>query len=159
MSEYGAPFVSIRAVEDAWIGSDGHLDVAAYGVLFDRVGDEALVLVGLGADYLAATNSTYFTMELHFTYARPLGRGDHARVTVQLLDYDAKRIHYIQEMFHATEGWLAATMEAMFLHVDMAAKRSSPFPPAVLEKLAAMHAAHKHLPVPPQVGHRIAVRR
>ena len=31
------------------------------------------------------------------------------RVIVQLLDYDAKRIHLFEELRHATEDWVSAT--------------------------------------------------
>jgi acyl-CoA thioester hydrolase len=62
-------------------------------------------------------------------------------------------------MFHAGEGWLACVTENMVMHVDMAAKRSSAFPPEILEKIKAMREAHKSLPVPPQVGHRIGIPR
>jgi acyl-CoA thioester hydrolase len=68
-------------------------------------------------------------------------------------------MHFVQEMFHAEENWLAATMEAICMHVDMTAKRAAPFPPEMLERVAAMHAAHQDLPVPPQVGHRIGIVR
>jgi acyl-CoA thioester hydrolase len=78
---------------------------------------------------------------------------------VQILDHDAKRVHYVQEMFHAEQGWLAATMEVICMHVDMTAKRSAPFPPEMLAQIAEMHAAHQGLPVPPQVGHRIGIVR
>jgi acyl-CoA thioester hydrolase len=50
-------------------------------------------------------------------------------------------------------------MEAICMHVDMTAKRSTPFPPQMLERITAMHSAHNCLPVPPQVGHRIGIVR
>jgi acyl-CoA thioester hydrolase len=60
-------------------------------------------------------------------------------------------------MFHATEGWLSAVTENIVMHVDMTAKKSAPFPPDVLEKIEHLYEAHKALPVPPQVGHKIAI--
>ncbi len=51
------------------------------------------------------------------------------RVTFQLLDYDAKRMHYFEQLFHAEEGWVSATSENMSLHVDMTSKKTAPFPP------------------------------
>jgi len=160
MSRYGAPFVgAIKTVEPDWIDFNGHFNMAYYAVLFDRTADEALELVGLGPDYVEKDQASYFTLEAHLTYARELASGDPVRVTLQLLDHDAKRIHYVQEMFHAEEGWLAATMEAICMHVDMRAKRSTPFPPEMLARIAAMHAAHQGLPVPSQVGRRIGIVR
>ena len=160
MSQFGAPFVgTIKSVEPEWIDYNGHFNMAYYAVLFDRTADEAFDLVGLGPDYVQSRNASYFTLEAHLTYARELALGDPVKVTVQLLDHDAKRMHYVQEMFHAEDGWLAATMEAICMHVDMTAKRSAPFPPKMLDRVAAMHAAHQGLPVPPQVGHRIGIVR
>ncbi len=160
MPPYGAPFIgTIKTVEPAWIDYNGHFNMAYYAVLFDRTADEAFDLVGLGPGYIKSHNASYFTLEAHLTYARELGLGDAVRVTVQLLDYDAKRIHFVQEMFHAEGEWLAATMEAICMHVDMSAKRSAPFPAEMLERIAAMHAAHKAVPVPQQVGHRIGIVR
>jgi acyl-CoA thioester hydrolase len=155
---FPAPFVGrIQEVEDQWIDYNGHFNMAYYHVIFDRCGDEAFALVGLGPDYVARSNSSFFTLEAHTTYLRELHAGDRVKVTVQFLDHDSKRIHYVQEMFHAEEGWLSCVTENIVMHVDMTAKRSAPFPPDILEKIKAMHHAHKRLPVPPQVGHRIGI--
>jgi acyl-CoA thioester hydrolase len=160
MSQFGAPFVgTIKTVEPEWIDYNGHFNMAYYAVLFDRTVDEAFELVGFGPDYVRSRNASYFTLETHVTYVRELTLGEPVRVTVQLLDHDAKRIHFVQEMFHAEENWLAATMEAICMHVDMTAKRAAPFPPEMLKQISAMHAAHRDLPVPPQVGHRIGIMR
>ncbi len=159
MTDFGRPFVgSIKKVEDAWIDYNGHFNMAYYGVLFDRTCDEAFELVGLGPDYLKS-GASFFTLEAHTTYVRELHAGDAVKVTVQMLDHDAKRMHYIQEMFHAKEGWLSATMEAICMHVDMEAKKSAPFPDEILARIAAMQEAHSGLPVPPQVGHKIGIVR
>jgi acyl-CoA thioester hydrolase len=154
------PFIaSTQKVEDQWVDYNGHLNMAYYNVLFDRAGDEAFDLVGLGADYVKSANASFFTLEAHLTYLRELHAGDPVKISVQFLDHDAKRVHYVEEMFHAEEGWLAAVSEHMIIHVDMSSKRTSPFPPDVLAKIAAMCASHKELPVPPQVGHRIGIPR
>jgi acyl-CoA thioester hydrolase len=159
MSNYGAPFSgAIKEVEDSWIDYNGHFNMAYYGVLFDRTCDEAFELVGLGPDYLK-TGASFFTLETHTTYLQELHQGDKVRITVQLLDYDAKRMHYVQEMFHAEQGWLSATMEAICMHVDMTTKKSSPFPDWMHARIAEMYDAHKDAPIPPQVGHKIGIKR
>jgi acyl-CoA thioester hydrolase len=79
------------------------------------------------------------------------------RVTFQLIDFDAKRIHYFEQLIHAEEGWLSATSENMTLHVDMAAKKVAPFPDSIMRALAAMKAAHARLPRPEGLGRRIAM--
>jgi acyl-CoA thioester hydrolase len=157
---YPAPFEGrIHRVEDQWIDYNGHFNMAYYNVLFDRGGDEAFDAVGLGPDYVKERNASFFTLEAHVTYVRELHAGDDVRITTQFLDHDAKRVHYVQQMYHAKEGWLSCVTENIVMHVDMAAKKSAPFPPDVLERIKAMCEAHKALPVPPQVGHRIGIPR
>jgi acyl-CoA thioester hydrolase len=144
-------------VEPQWIDYNGHLNMAYYNVLFDRAVDEAYELLGIGIDYLKRTKHSTFTAECHVRYLRELHEGDPVRVTFQLLDYDAKRVHYFEQLVHAREGWLSATSENMTLHVDMTAKKVAPFPDSALRALAAMKAAHAHLPIPNGVGRRIAM--
>jgi acyl-CoA thioester hydrolase len=159
MTDYGRPFVgSIKTVEDDWIDYNGHFNMAYYGVLFDRTCDEAFELVGLGPEYLKS-GASFFTLEAHTTYVRELHADHTVKVTVQMLDYDSKRMHYVQEMYHADEGWLSAIMEAICMHVDMEAKKSALFPENILNRIAAMQEAHAGLPVPPQVGHKIGIIR
>ena len=153
-----APFVSsIMTVEPAWIDYNGHLNMAYYNVLFDRAVDEAYELVGIGLDYLKRHKHSTFTAEVHVRYLRELKEGDPVRVTFQLLAYDAKRIHYFEQLFHASEGWISATSENMTLHVDMTTKKVAPFPDSVMRSLAAMKAAHERLPRPENAGRRIAM--
>ena len=151
-----APFVSsVMTVAPDWIDYNGHLNMAYYNVLFDRAVDEAYELIGIGLDYLKIQGHSTFTAEAHVRYLRELKEGDPVRVTFQLLDYDAKRIHYFEQLLHAEEGWLSATSENMTLHVDMAAKKVVPFPETVMRSLAAMKAAHAHLPRPDGAGRAI----
>ena len=155
---FPAPFVSsLMRVEPQWIDYNGHLNMAYYNVLFDRAVDEAYELIDIGLDYLKRHNHSTFTAEAHVRYLRELRQGDPVRVTLQLLDYDAKRIHYFEQLLHAEEGWLSATSENMTLHVDMAAKKVAPFPNSIMRSLAAMKAAHDRLPRPEGLGRRIAM--
>jgi acyl-CoA thioester hydrolase len=155
---FPAPFVSsLMRVEPQWIDYNGHLNMAYYNVLFDRAVDEAYELLGIGLGYLKSQGHSTFTAEAHVRYLRELQDGDPVRVTLQLLDYDAKRIHYFEQLLHATEGWVSATSENMTLHVDMATKKVVPFPDSVTRSLAAMQAAHAHLPQPDGAGRHIAM--
>jgi len=153
-----APFVSsVMRVEDHWIDYNGHLNMAYYNVLFDRAVDEAYELIGIGADYVAQRRHSFFTAEAHLRYLRELHAGDPVRVTFQLLDFDRKRLHTFEQLFHADAGWVAATSENMSLHVDMAAHKSAAFPAEVTRRLAEMKALHARLPRPEAAGRRIAM--
>jgi acyl-CoA thioester hydrolase len=153
-----APFVSsLMRIEPAWIDYNGHLNVAYYNVLFDRAVDEVYELVGLGPSYLAKHKHSTMVAEAHVRYLRELRETDPVRVAVQLLDYDAKRIHLFEQLLHADEGWVSATSETMTLHVDMTAKKVTAFPDDVMRALATMKEAHAKLPMPEGAGRRVAM--
>jgi len=151
-----APFVSsVMRIEPHWIDYNGHLNVAYYNVLFDRAVDELYELLGLGPAYLEKHKHSTMVAEAHVRYLRELKETDPVRVSIQLIDYDAKRIHLFEQLLHAEEGWISATSESMTLHVDMTAKKVAPFPDVVLRALAAMKTAHAHLPRPDGAGRSI----
>jgi acyl-CoA thioester hydrolase len=155
-----APFVSsTMRVDSGWIDYNGHLNMAYYHVLFDRAVDEAFGLVGLGPDYMAERHASFFAAESHIVYKRELQEGDAVRVTLQLVDFDEKRLHYFMELRHAHEGWLSATAENLSLHVDMTSRKVTPFPADILANLALMKAAHARMPHPENLGRRIEMRR
>ncbi len=153
---FAAPFVSsVMRIEPQWIDYNGHLNVAYYNVLFDRAVDEVYELIGLGPAYLERHKHSTMVAEAHVRYLRELHRDDPVRVTVQLIDFDAKRIHLFEQLMHATENWVSATSESMTLHVDMTAKKVAPFPEPVMRALAAMKAAHAVLPRPEGAGRSV----
>ena len=151
-----APFVSsVMRVEPDWIDYNDHLNMAYYHVLFDRAFDEVLRLIGADPDYVRRERRSYYTAEAHVRYLRELHAGDCVCATIQLLGHDLKRLHYFEQLFHATEGWMAATLESIALHVDMDSKKTTPAPTLVAARLAEMRASHSLLPIPEAAGRRI----
>src|SRR5262245_3093786 len=144
-------------VEPAWIDYNGHLNMAYYNVLFDRAVDEAYDLLGIGADYANKRQHSLYTAEAHVRYLRELHANDPVRVTFQLLGYDAKRVHYFEQLVHATEGFLSATSENLAIHVDMASRRSAPLSTSALDRLEKMSASHRRLPGPQAAGRSVGM--
>jgi acyl-CoA thioester hydrolase len=155
---FTAPFMSsVMRVEPQWIDFNGHLNMAYYNVLFDRAVDEIYELIGLGPAYLKQHGHSTMVAEMHVRYLRELHEGDAVRVSVQLLDYDSKRIQLFERLLHASENWVSATCESMTLHVDMAAKKVAPFPDSVLRLVERMKTAHAVLPQPEGAGRSIGM--
>lgn len=148
-----------QIVEAAWIDYNGHLNMAYYNVLFDRALDHAAEAIGLGPDYLKASGHSFFTAEAHVRYLRELKVGERVGCAIRLLDADAKRLHWWQELRSLDGGFLSATCESLSLHVDMAAKRVAPMPPAILDAVGAWRAREAGLAAPEGVGVRIGIRR
>ncbi|HKW92443.1 MAG TPA: thioesterase family protein [Methylomirabilota bacterium] len=135
-----------------WIDDNGHMNMGYYVVVFDLATDEWMRRVGLDAAHRAAHRVTTFCLEAHVTYHREVHEGDPLRFTTRLLAFDAKRMHYIHEMYHHDSGYLAATNELMSLHVSQATRRGAPMAPEILERLRLIQLAHDRLPRPSQVG-------
>ena len=155
-----APFDGFRTnIRQEWIDYNGHMNVAYYVLVFDQATDLFFDYLGIGLEYLKRTNHSTFTLESHVTYQGEVRLGDPVRVTSQLLGVDAKRLHFLQRMYHAEKGYLAATLESVSLHVSLTARRAAPFPPdrqAFLERVAA---AHRSLGVPEEAGRRVSLDR
>lgn len=148
-----------EVVPPEWIDYNGHMNMAYYLLAFDHASDRLFDLLDLGVAYRQRADHALFTLEAHATYERELRLGDPLSFTTQLLDHDPRRIHYFHCMYHAVEGYLAATNELMCLHVDLSTRRAAPLPADALARLEGLMAAHRRLPRPAQAGRLIGIRR
>ena len=155
-----APFVCKKEVIlPEWTDYNGHMNVAYYVLVFDHATDDFFDFMGLTAEYRAAGNISAFTAEMHVNYIREVKEGDEVFVTTQLLGYDEKRFHYFHSMYHAGQGYLAATSELLCLYVDMKLRRVTQMPSSIMDRLAEIKQSHALLPVPEQVGSVMKVKR
>jgi acyl-CoA thioester hydrolase len=158
VDEVAAPFDSFRAtVRPEWIDHNAHMNMGYYLVVFDLATDEFFRWVGLDEEHRLAHRVTTFCLEAHVTYHREVLAGDPLRFTTLLLGHDARRLHYFHAMYHAGQGYLAATNELMSLHVSEETRRGAPMAPGVLARLASIQAAHDALVRPPQAGRTIGL--
>lgn len=146
------------AVDPDWIDYNGHMTESRYLYAFGEASDALFRYVGIDEAYRAAGRS-FYTVETHINYYREVGAGEPLAFTTQLLGLDEKRLHLFHTMLHGRDGQLLAATEQMLVHVDMRAKTAAPIPPDVYAALSAIVAAHRSLPVPPQVGRQMAIRR
>jgi acyl-CoA thioester hydrolase len=158
LREVAAPFDTYRDVVRAeWIDHNRHLNVGYYLVVFDFATDAFFRWVGLGEAHRQACGVTTFCLEAHVTFHHEAREGDPLQFTTLLLGYDAKRLHYFHQMFHASDGYLIATNELMSLHVSRQTRRATPMAPAMLERLGRIKAAHDAVPRPAQIGRRMGL--
>ncbi len=156
---YDAPLALYETdVLPDWIDLNGHLNVAYYMRAFDLATDAFFDVLGMGWDYAEREGHSLFALETHLNYLGEVREGAHLRFHTRLLDYDAKRVHFFHEMFHAGEGYKAATSEWLAIHVDAAARRSAALPDFALERLASIMSAHEALPRPDEAGH-VGIKR
>ncbi|MGB3434286.1 thioesterase family protein [Achromobacter sp.] len=137
------------SVDPAWIDEYGHMNAAHYVGIFDRVGFQLLREVGVGLDYTEATRCGIYTMNVHVAYLREVLAGDPLALRIRLLEADDKRLLCLMELMQTRDGYVAATMEQLSLHVDLETRRAKPFPPELAQRLARTVAEHAAQPLPP----------
>jgi len=148
---------SVMQIEPAWIDYNGHLNMAYYNVMFDRAIDELWLRLGIGPGYMWERQNSTFTAECHVRYLREIHLGDPVQVSILLVAADEKRLHTFEELRHAGEGWLSATSENMTVHIDMAARKTAPFPSDIRARVEALGSAHAALARPEGIGRKIAM--
>ena len=102
--------------------------------------------------YAARTGATLMVVEEHTRYHAELAEGERYRVLARLVGHSAKKLHYLLAMESLDREVLAATHEELALHVDLAARRSSPLPADAVAAVEALEAAQADLPPPPDLG-------
>ena len=140
-----------------WVDYNNHMTEAAYLTAFGWASDVLFQYIGINDAYRSAGNS-YYTVETHIIYEREADRDDKLRVTTQVLDFDAKRLHFNHEMFNETTQMRLATCEQMLLHVDSKAAKASPIPDSVAKALTAIRQSHDRLPIPPEIGRIMKIK-
>jgi len=153
------PFAEARAVvRPEWIDYNGHMNVGYYSVVFDIAADAFLEFLGLTQEFRSHHGATTFALEQHLNFLREVNEGDALRFEARLLDFDAKRFHFYQEMFRMGDDRPAASCEGLSAHVSTVTRKTAPMPQPLLTRLAAIRQAHAVLERPWQVGHAISVR-
>src|SRR5260370_39218864 len=102
-------------------------------------------------------NGSTSAAECHVRSLREIHLGDRVEVSILLVAADEKRLHTFKELRHASEGWLSATSENMTIHIDMAARKTAPFPPDIRARIAALANAHAIIPRPEGIGRKVAM--
>ena len=134
-----------------WVDYNDHMTEAAYLTVFGWASDVLFQFIGVDDTYRAA-GSSFYTVETHIIYEREAALNDSLKVTTQILDCDAKRLHFNHEMFNVSTGQRLSTCEQMLLHVDSVAAKASQIKPPVALALNAILSKHRELNTPPEVG-------
>ncbi len=147
-----------RSVLPQWVDYNRHMSESFYLLVFGGNTDAFFRYIGITEHYRESGHSLY-TVQTHLHHLQEVAQGEPLRLTLQLLDLDQKRLHIFHAMYHATRGDLLATAEQMLVHVNMREGRSEVMPADLYQRLMAIRTAHATLPMPPQVGQPIGIRR
>lgn len=118
------PLVTVRA---DWVDLYGHMNMGYYLVVFDMVTDALWPEIGLGSALNGRGLGT-FAAETWLAYVREVREGMPLSGESEVLSFDEKRLLCRHRLLHATEGWLAAENEVLYLCVDLGARKVTAWP-------------------------------
>src|SRR5699024_6953140 len=99
-----------------------------------------------------------FTLETHICYLDEVNLNEKVDVQVQLIDYDAKRLHVLLIM-KDEEGNRVATSEQMLMGMDMETRSPAQFQEEIAAEVEKLATAQKDIETPKEVGRTIGIRR
>jgi len=113
-------FLTKQKIIKDWTDYNGHMNVAYYVWIFDQLGSEILLTgFNMGEHSAKTAKKSTMVVESHITYNQEVKEGDVVDVNLKYFNYDKKRIQYKLEMIHSEKKYLAATLEALSLYVDL----------------------------------------
>ena len=149
-----------RRVPAEWIDYNGHMNVAYYTLAFDNALDEIFDdRLGIGENLAREGRFGPMALQTQIHYLGELLEGTEIACDFQLLDADAKRIHFFLTMVNLETGETAATYESLSMNVDLEARRSAPYPDRARERIGRLRALHATLARPKLAGNPLGIRR
>src|SRR5436305_1482522 len=111
------PLLETEVAPD-WIDYNGHMNDAAYALVFSRAIDRFLDRIGLDDPTRRASGYTIYTLQVMIHYFKEAKQGDPLAVTGQLIKHDAKRFRIFAEMTLGTGGPRLAASEQVLVCVN-----------------------------------------
>ena len=121
-------FLTKQKIIKDWTDYNSHMNVAYYVLIFDQFGSEVLLTKFNMGEHSAKTyQKSTMVVESYISYNQEVKDGDEVEINLIYCDHDKKRILYKLEMIHKEKKYLAATLEALSLYVDLNERKVSEF--------------------------------
>ena len=154
------PFTTYTEVKPEWIDYNGHMNMGYYLVAFDHIATDMFYdSMNIGVAHKQELGRTSFTLGANIDFIREVMAGDKLRLTSHLADYDHKRLHYIHCMYHAEEGYLAATNECLGMYIDLETRRSASFNDEQMARFQQELERGQQFSLPEEFGRKLGIRR
>jgi acyl-CoA thioester hydrolase len=147
-------------VVSEWVDYNGHMNDAAYAIVFSRSVDALMDRVGLDAAARKRTGQSLFTLQMMLHYFKEGKEGDAFSVSCHLLEHDDKRMRLWLDMT-ARSGERLAASEQLLISVTQGegSARAVPWGFETKAALEALAKAQSGLPHPPEAGAGVALKR
>ena len=116
----------------------GHMNVMWYVGKFDEATWNLFSELGVTPEFLRDRRRAMAAVQQNITYRRELLSGDVVAVRSGMLEIRDKVARFVHEMRHARTGEVAAVCVLTGVHMDSEARKSTAFPPEMIERGKAM---------------------
>ncbi|MEM7114111.1 MAG: thioesterase family protein [Chloroflexota bacterium] len=132
-------------IPESYLDVMGHMNIRWYMALFNEGVLPFLQRIGLTQAYIDRENCGAFALEHFVRYLAEVHVGQTVTIHTRVVGRSAKRLHFMQFMANETTGSVAATLEILNSHADLAVRRTSPYPREITDKIDVLLAEHAQL--------------
>jgi acyl-CoA thioester hydrolase len=115
----------------------GHMNVQHYVGMFDQAGYHLMHAFGFSHDYSVESGHAPIDVEHRIKYKHEQRAGSMVTITSGIVEVGTKTYNGFHRMTNTESGVLAATMEVVWLNVDLATRKAAEISPEVRDKLSA----------------------
>ena len=116
-----------QTVPEEYCDANGHMNVRSYLGLHDDSSWRYFGGMGFGEAYIRHERRSFFDLEQHLRYFDEVLVGETVSLHWRLLERSVKVVHAMSFMVNVTREKLANTFEVTTAHIDLDARRTTPF--------------------------------
>ena len=132
------PLCLRRTVPREYLDLNNHMNMRWYVALFDDAGDTLHDHLGLTREFRRSTGTGTMDLEHHTWFINEVMAGNQIAIYTRMVARSAKMIHYLMFMVNESTGKVAAHFECVNALVDLEARKTTPYPAEIVERIDAM---------------------
>jgi acyl-CoA thioester hydrolase len=111
----------------------GHMNVQFYTARFDEATWHLFAHVGITPSYLKENKRGMAALDQRTQYKQEVLAGSLLHVTSEILEIKRKTVRFVHRMYNSETGQEVASTELVGAFIDAELRKSTEFPPAVIE--------------------------
>jgi acyl-CoA thioester hydrolase len=131
-----------------WTDRNAHVNIRYILAVFDDAGDAFYPTVGLDDASHRSRESGTMDLEHHTHFVREVCACDRLAVYLRIVGVGPKRFHYVMFLVNQSTGEVASIFECVNTFVDLATRKSAPWPEAIRSALQSLREKHAALSWP-----------
>lgn len=147
--------IATARIARSWTDHNGHMNLAAYLMLFDRSFARFCEHIGIGPKQLEETSHTIFVAETHLVYRHELAINEQVGIGLRVLALGPHKMHSYLSMVRLSDRQIVCINEKIDLCVDLRSRRVCAFPQTVATRLQDLSQRESTLPRAEWAGRRV----